>query len=243
MATKKTRVSPMLQSIDLKNLPPIVSEAFFKYLNTVPTALELSECSKRYADFLLGVSTGEKLAQNILDFRETLKGGIFVSIEQVSSVAYFTEDKVRTLVGVFYVETGVWELPTQITRVDDPIPDQKSPEVIVEPELEDEGGGGQIFVNPGEQRPYALRITIYTEGGPVPSSIRPYVVAGKDRVSVDSFGKGKIPGTWICNCVASGDLVEKPARIRVDSFSANQLFLFGVEFPVPPIGGSITLRY
>lgn len=244
MSTKKTRVSPMLQSIDLKALPPVVSEAFFKYLNTVSTALELSECSKRYAEFLLGVSTGEKLAQNILDYRETLKGGMFLSIDQLSLVPYFTEDKLRTLVGVFFVETGVWVMPSSEPVGGEPVPDTKAPDLIIEPVLEDDGGGGgKILVNPGEERPTPLLVNIYTEGGPVPSNIRLYVVKGAERASVESWGRGKIRGTWVANCLASGDWITQPVILRLDTFAANQQFLFGVQFPLPAQGGSITLRY
>ena len=105
----KKKIYPMLEKIDLKAVPEVVLAKTFDFLNTSNSALEIAEMTARHNDFIQGVTTGEKVAASILLMRDKV-GGAFTALSQLQGVAYFTEDKVKTLLAVFYVETGVWEL-------------------------------------------------------------------------------------------------------------------------------------
>lgn len=106
----KKKIYPMLEKIDLKAVPEVVLAKTFDFLNNSSSALEIAEMTARHNDFIQGVTTGEKVAASILLMRDKV-GGAFTALSQLQGVAYFTEDKVKTLLAVFYVETGVWELP------------------------------------------------------------------------------------------------------------------------------------
>lgn len=109
MPTKK-KTYPMLEKIDLANVPQDVLSKLFDFLNGATTALAIAEATGRYADFIQGVTTGEKVAASILIARD--KAGKFTRLAELQAVAYFTEDKLKTLVAVFHVEAGIWKLPT-----------------------------------------------------------------------------------------------------------------------------------
>lgn len=108
--SRKKKTYPMLEKIDLANVPQDVLYKLFDFLNGATTALAIAEATARYADFIQGVTTGEKVAASILLARDKA-GGKFTKLAELQSVAYFTEDKLKTLVAVFYVEAGVWQLP------------------------------------------------------------------------------------------------------------------------------------
>lgn len=245
----------MLQSIDLKNLPAEVNKLFFQYINSVQSALELSDCSKRYADFLQGVTTGEKLAQHLLDVRASL-GGEIKDLDQIISVPYFTEDKLRTLIGVFYVEAGIWKLPSE---VEDPniIRDQKSPEVVITPEIADdpemhnhpeivsESKDGRIIPNPGEPLGPVTKVgvNIRVLGGPRPGKVAVTVKKGAEFAIVSSVGPSRIPGDWRVVLAVSDDVNKNPIVLRVDLFDASKFFVLGVNYVLPELGGEIIIRY
>lgn len=98
----------MLETIELAALPEAVLPETLKFLNAATSALEISEMTNRHADFIQGVSTGEKVALNILAARD--KAGRFETLSQLQAIPYFTEDKLKTLLAVFYVSTGAWEI-------------------------------------------------------------------------------------------------------------------------------------
>lgn len=141
----KKKIYPMLEKIDLKAVPEVVLAKTFDFLNTSSSALEIAEMTARHNGFIQGVTTGEKVAASILLMRDKV-GGAFTALSQLQGVAYFTEDKVKTLLAVFYVETGIWELPgTQSKSLP---PEEKQAAPMAEPIYIPSGEAGAPILEP-----------------------------------------------------------------------------------------------
>lgn len=136
MPTKK-KIYPMLEKIDLTAVPEAVLAKTFNFLNYTGSALEIVEMTGRHADYIQGVTTGEKVAASILLMRDKV-GGAFTKLAELQGVAYFTEDKLKTLLAVFYIEAGVW----QTTAIKKAPLDESSkalepqPEPIIQPRVD-----------------------------------------------------------------------------------------------------------
>lgn len=152
----KKKIYPMLEKIDLKAVPEVVLAKTFDFLNTSNSALEIAEMTARHNDFIQGVTTGEKVAASILLMRDKV-GGAFTALSQLQGVAYFTEDKVKTLLAVFYVDTGVWELPGDQSKFLAPTPvlepiakplEEKQAAPMAEPIYIPSGEAGEPILEP-----------------------------------------------------------------------------------------------
>lgn len=118
----------MLENIQLQALPQEVLRALLAFLNKVGSAAEIVALSSKYSGYLQGVPIGEKLAQSVLLQRAKL--GAFGKVEELQAVPYLTDDKLKTLAGVFYVETGLWLTETYSSKYAMPVEESTSKAVI-----------------------------------------------------------------------------------------------------------------